>query len=127
MLTVEASGYTVYMGKKSAWLMMVVAAFWAAMPALAHLKPAQPDACCHQMIEGCGSCDTGASQSCCQVHAPDTSIPLGRATGVERPVPLVHMDAVPVLPVRAVGSVSSSQTFETPPPLSRPGSSVLRI
>ena len=115
------------MGKKSAWLMMVVVAFWAAMPAFAHLKPAQPDACCHQMMQGCDSCDTGASQSCCQVHAPDSSVPLGRATRLERPAPLVHIDAVGVLPVPAVRSVLSSHTFEGPPPIPRPGSSVLRI
>lgn len=120
-------GYTVRVGKKSAWLMMVVVAFWAAMPALAHLKPAQPDACCHQMMQGCGACDMGASQSCCQVHAPDTSVPLGRATPLERLILPVHMDAGRGEPVPAVCSVSSSQIFEAPPPLSRPGSSVLRI
>ncbi len=87
MLRAEASVYTVHVGKKSAWLMMVVVAFWAAMPALAYLKPAQADACCRQMMQGCGSCDMGASQSCCQVHAPDTSVPLGRATPVERLIP----------------------------------------
>lgn len=107
--------------------MLVVVAFWAAMPALAHLKPARPDACCHQMIEGCGSCEAGASQSCCQVHAPDSSVPLGRATRVERLVSLVDMDAVRALAVPVVRSVSLSHTFEGPPPLPRLGSSVLRI
>lgn len=127
MLAIEPLGYTVHMRKKSAWLMMVVVAFWAAMPALAHLKPARPDACCQQMMQGCDSCDTGASQSCCQVHAPDTSVPLGRATGVERPVPVLDMGAVRVLPVPAICGVSSSQIFEASPPIPRPGSSVLRI
>jgi hypothetical protein len=115
------------MGKQSAWLMMVVVAFWAAMPALAHLKPAHPDACCLQMMHGCASCDAGASQSCCQVHAPDTSVPLGRVTTVERLVPLLAMDAVQVLPVQVVCSMSSCKTSEGLPPIPRPGSSVLRI
>jgi hypothetical protein len=127
MLPVEDSVYTVHVGKKSAWLMMVVVAFWAAMPALAHLKPAQPDACCHQMMQGCASCDAGASQSCCQVHAPDTSVPLGRVTTVERLVPLPAMDALQVLPVPVVCGMSSSKTLEAPPPIPGPGSSVLRI
>jgi hypothetical protein len=127
MLAIEVPVYTVHMGKKSAWLMMVVVAFWAAMPAFAHLKPAQPDACCQQMMQGCGSCDTGASQSCCQIHAPDTSVPLGRATSVERLVLVLHMDTGRVLPVPVASSVSSCQTFEGPPPIPRPGSSVLRI
>jgi hypothetical protein len=122
-----ASVYTVHVGKKSAWLMMVVVAFWAAVPALAHLKPAHPDACCHQMMQGCGSCDAGASQSCCQVHAPDTGVPLGRATPVERLVPLLYMGAGRVLPVPVVCSISSCKPFEAPPPIPRPGSSVLRI
>jgi hypothetical protein len=127
MLRAEASVYTVNVGKKSAWLMMVVVAFWAAVPAFALLKAAQPDACCQQMMQGCGSCEMGANQTCCQVHAPDTSVPLGRATSVERLVPLLNMDAGRVLPVPLVGSVSSCQTSEGPPPVSRPGSSVLRI
>ncbi len=107
--------------------MVVLVAFWAAMPALASLKPAPADACCRQMIQGCGSCDVGASQSCCQVHAPDTGVPLGRASRVERLVPLMPMDAGRVLPVPAACGVSSCQTFEDPPPISRPGSSILRI
>jgi hypothetical protein len=127
MLTIEPSVYTVHMGKKSAWLMMVVVAFWAAMPALAHLKSAQADACCRQMMQGCGSCDMGASQSCCQVHAPDTSVPLGRATPVERLVLPMQMDAGRVLPVPAACGASSCQTVEASPPIPRPGSSVLRI
>ena len=127
MLTVEVSVYTVHVGKKSAWLMVVLVAFWAAMPALASLKPAHADACCRQMMQGCGSCDVGASQSCCQVHAPDTGIPLGRATQVERLVPLMHIDAGRILPVPAACGVSSCQTVEASPPIPRPGSSVLRI
>lgn len=107
--------------------MMVVVAFWAAMPALAYLKPAQADACCRQMTQGCGSCNMGASQTCCQVHAPDTSVPLGRATSPERLVPMVHMDAGRVLQVPVVSSFWSCQTVEASPPIPRPGSSVLRI
>jgi hypothetical protein len=127
MLRAEASVYTVHVGKKSAWLMMLLVAFGAAMPALASLKPAQADACCRQMMQGCGSCDVGASQSCCQVHAPDTGVPLGRATQVERLVPLMPMDAGRVLPVPAACGVSSCQTVEAIPPIPRAGSSVLRI
>jgi hypothetical protein len=107
--------------------MVVVVAFWTAMPALAYLKPAQADACCRQMTQGCGSCDMGASQTCCQVHAPDTGVPLGRANPVERPIPLVPMDAGRVLPVPASCGFSSRQTVEASPPTPRPGSSVLRI
>jgi hypothetical protein len=107
--------------------MMVVVAFWAAMPALAYLRPAQADACCHQMMQACGSCDMGVSQSCCQVHAPDTSVPLGRATPVERLILPMQMDAGRGLPAPVVCSVSSCQTFEDPPPIPRPGSSILRI
>jgi hypothetical protein len=127
MLTVEASVYTVHVGKKSAWLMVVLVAFWAATPVLASLKPAQADACCRQMMQGCSSCDVGASQSCCQVHAPDTGFTLGRATQVERLVPLMPMDAGRVLPVSGACGVSSCQTVEASPPIPRPGSSVLRI
>ncbi len=127
MLTIEGSVYTMHVGKKSAWLMIVVVAFWAAMPALAYLKPAQADACCRQMTHGCGSCDMGASQSCCQVHAPDTSVPLGRANPVERLVLPMQMAAGRVLPVPAACGVSSCQTFEASPPVPRLGCSVLRI
>lgn len=127
MLKAEASVYTVNVGKKSAWLMVVLVAFWAATPALASLKPDQADACCRQMMQGCGSCDVGASQSCCQVHAPDTGVPLGRATQVERLVPLIHIDAGQVLPVPAACRVSSCQTVEASPPIPQAGSSVLRI
>jgi hypothetical protein len=126
MLKTEVSVYTMRVGKRSAWLMLVVVVLWAAVPALACLMPTDQDDCCRQMMQVAGSCDTGASQSCCQVHAPDTSVPLGRATRVERPVPLLDMDAVRVLPVPVCG-VSSSQTFEAPPLIARPGSSVLRI
>jgi hypothetical protein len=127
MLRAEASVYTVNVGKKSAWLMMVVVALWAAMPALAYLKPAQADACCRQMTQVCGSCEMGASQSCCQVHAPDTGVPLGRSTPVERLIPPMRMDAGQVLPVLVACGASSCQIVEASPPIPRPGSSVLRI
>jgi hypothetical protein len=107
--------------------MMVVVAFWAAVPALACLMPSQQDDCCRQMMQKSGSCDMDGSQSCCQVHRPDSSVPLGQANPVERLVPLMHMDAGRVLPLPVVCGVSSCQTFEDPPPIPRPGSSILRI
>ena len=127
MLRVGVSVYTMHMGRKSAWLMMVLVAFWAAMPALAYLRSAQADACCRQMAQACGSCEMSASQSCCQVHAPDTSVPLGRSTPVERLIPPMQMVTGQVLPVLVACGASSCHTVEASPPSPRPGSSVLRI
>ena len=114
-------------GKKSAWLTLVVVALWAAVPALACLMPARQDNCCRQMMQQSGSCNMEAGQSCCQVRGANSSVPLGGVTNTERSVSLIPMDArfvVQLPPDLGNWSTRALEVALSPPPI---GSFVHRI
>ena len=114
-------------GKKSALLMLVAVALWAALPVLACLMPAQQDDCCRQMIQQSGSCNMDAGQSCCQIRGSNSSVPLGGVSNPERSVTLAAMGAGLVVELPADRCSRSTRTLEAASSPPRIGSSVLRI
>ncbi len=116
-----------HVGKTSALLLLIVVALWAAVPALACGLPSHQDDCCRQMMQDLGACNMAATQSCCQVHASESSVPVGRATPPERPLTLILVAACPGLQIPEIGRLLSSQIAAAAPPIPPNGSFVLRI
>lgn len=113
-------------GKKSAWLTLVMVVLWATEPALACLVPPRLDDCCRQMMEQSCSCNMDASQSCCQVRESNSSVPLGGVSNTEQSITLIPVDTGSVVLQASPGNWSIS-TLDAAPSSPRIGSSVLRI
>ena len=130
-LRVETGASTLRMMRRAfAIVMIFLAMFWVASPALACLLPgramtAAEQACCKQMAKMCGSPHMPQSHSCCQQVAQpgNTSILVAHyqfAPALQVIATLSTPFTSPEFTLRGLRSIS-------PPSDSPPGSSVLRI
>jgi hypothetical protein len=95
------------------------------MPALACVPPPAHHACCEGMAESCSS-PAMSHQSCCQVHSPDSTIPLVRTSTPEYPLTLAGPTAD--MCDHQTLNAGSLQMVAATPPASPPGdNSILRI
>jgi hypothetical protein len=118
--------------RKGVLLMLVVVAFWAAIPATACLLAARQSSqpvCCHS-IGDCNSMKLAADSSCCQMRGTNpavTPVPPYSPEQAQRLALLSHQDQHVAEQTAAPGAGYAS-AFETPSPKSPPGGAfALRI
>ena len=119
----------VYMSRKGAWLMLLVALLWFALPASACLLTGRSmvqSACCRGMASNCPMHSTGISCMCCPGHENNAAV----APAAQAPATQV----VAFLPFSVDFLLSDDLgpqgrfVFNVPPPDPSPGRlSVLRI
>lgn len=117
------------MGRKSAFVLLVLMALWAAAPALAGLTQAGQHACCHGMAMQ--DCDLPAAMhcsDCCLIHPADIPMPHESAAGADQLVSLAPSAVLDALMFSPDAGKVILPASVAPPPLGSPGaSSVLRI
>lgn len=60
-----------FMGRKRGYILVLLVAIWATMPALASLCPREVPPCCRGMREMCCMHGSGSAlKVCCQMHMP---------------------------------------------------------
>lgn len=117
------------MGRKGAFFLLVVAALWAVIPALACLAPAAHHSCCQGKVMGdCCAPAMWQCGDCCRVQPADAPLLPGSASAAEHligsaPSPALFAQALPPETGTAMVPVS-----EAPLPPGSPGAdSILRI
>lgn len=118
-------------GRQKAFLMLVIALFWAAIPAMACLVGMHSQAqqsCCAEMNQHCSQAGTDANAPCCQLHGQDGSIATGLIPVQERQHWLAIVPRWSGMQVSNLTDVGTAVAFEAPPPRSLlAGSFILRI
>jgi hypothetical protein len=117
--------------RKGALLLLVVAAFWSALPLFACLlagHASDRSACCTEMERNCPMQSADMNSPCCRTHSGDAAVVPETSSAPEHgPITALvpHPDAGAILAATrdAIGCIP-----EAPPPDTSPGaSSILRI
>ena len=117
--------------RSGAFLLVVVAVFWSALPLGACLLAGQTSAaseCCSQMAQDCPMHGANMNASCCRTHSEDGAVVPEVPFALEH----VRMTAMASQPVSGVILSVSTDAIrcvrEAPPPDTPPGAgSILRI
>jgi hypothetical protein len=104
--------YTVRVGNKIAFMMLVLVLLWAALPALACASPAPQHACCQHMMQDCGPSMT--SPSCCNARSSGAAVPPAQASRALGDTSLNHVSVGSLISIPVV-ALSLVRTTETPP------------
>lgn len=117
-----------HVGRKSAFVLLVVAVLWIAAPAFACLMPAAKASCCHGMhMQECASAAAMPCSYCCKVQPAD-ALQAPVAVRVTEHAAGPMLNAGPAMLVSAPPKILFLRSLEAPPPLGSPGAtSVLRI
>jgi hypothetical protein len=114
------------MSKAGAILLLMVAVLWAAAPAFACLAPAQPHACCVQMMRHCDPATMNAGMACCQAHNDNEGDQ--PATGASfHMVSLAQGSLLFAVEAPMASRQVPAYSAETPPPILTAGIFILRI
>ena len=105
-----------HVGKRGAFLLLLIAVLWAATPALACLMPMPHSSCCQGMaMQNCSAPAMAHCGDCCRMQPNDAPLPPGSASAVSYAVGTVPAARIGfILPQHAGRALLPSS--ETPPP-----------
>lgn len=108
--------------------MILIVAFWAAMPALACFSPHAQRACCRGMMQDCQPSPAMQGRGCCTVQpSPTTLMPASTSAADRLAVPPPVLTAVALLPVLESAGYLSANFEGSPPPETSAAFPILRI
>ena len=118
-----------HVGRKGAFVLLVIMVLWAAMPALACLTPTAHRSCRQGMaMQGCGSSAMMQCGDCCRVQPADAPLLPGSACAVDHTVGSIPSPALTALALLPSTGQAILLVSEAPPPPGFSGAgSILRI
>ncbi|MFP5206759.1 MAG: hypothetical protein ACLGSH_15505 [Acidobacteriota bacterium] len=115
-------------GKKGAFVLLLIAVLWAAAPALACVMPMAHGSCCQGMgMQDCASPAMMHCGDCCRMQSSNAPLPPGSAGAADHAIGSVPAASGIVLVLLPDTGSAVLPGVETPPPGSRGRGSILRI